>query len=66
MNIRKARQIAFDIGLGRSSRYSKNELQQAFHRLDRSQPELQNAMIIKGDKASAQMIWDECAEGGEA
>lgn len=59
MNIRKARQIAFDIGLGRSNLYTNNELQQAFHRLDRSQPELGNKMILRSDKAAAQDIFDE-------
>lgn len=58
MNIRKARQIAFDLGLGRFDKYSAQTVRRAFNRLDRSQPEKQNPLIIKSDRAAAQVVWD--------
>ena len=58
MDIRKARDIAYQISRGRGSRYTFEELSQAFHRLDRSQPEKQNKLIMRTDRKWAKVIWD--------
>lgn len=64
MNIRKARDVAFQIGIKRGYQYSDDELYAAFHRLNKSQPEKENRYIIRGDRASAQIIWDYIGEAG--
>ena len=63
MNIHEARNIAFHVGINNGHRYTIEELQGAFHRLDRSQPEKHNQMIIDSDRKSAQRIWSYLGEG---
>jgi len=58
MDIRKARQIAFDLDLGRAGLYSRAQISTAFLRLHRSQPEKRNVLIIRSDRKAAKAIWD--------
>ena len=61
MNIRKARILSLDLHLGRRDWYTLEECRQAFDRLHRSQPEKQNKLILRSDRQSAQVIWDNIA-----
>ena len=65
MNINKARDIAFHCGIGNSWMFSEDQLRAAFHRLDRSQPEKGNRLIIQSDRKAAQVIWN-MFDGGVA